>query len=85
MAADAIDTLLAERDAAHAAGRKEALEEAARLVFEGNQHPGFAYDEYGDMVADTSERHAENVLRHALWNAASEIRALQHTGDTPND
>ncbi len=67
MAADAIDTLLAERDAAHAAGRKEALEEAASLI---GPHPNHDQSDWTEYAHDCN-------------NLANRIRALQHTGDTP--
>lgn len=64
---------LADRDAAVGL----VLAEAAELISGDDQHPGFPYDEWGNQIADTSERHAEKVLRHALWNVKTEVMSLR--------
>jgi DNA-binding IclR family transcriptional regulator len=55
------------------------MEAGAEKAFNSDPYarePDKPFDDWGDMRADTPERHAAHVLDHAMWTLANEIRAL---------
>lgn len=79
---DDVRDLTAERGALKA--EVERLKAAATLVIEmaPAAAPDPAFDDWGCMIADTPERHADRVLETEKWEIACILRAaLKEKGD----
>lgn len=76
-----LDRMIAEAEARGAEAEREAI---ATMVYNSDPEappPPEPFDEWGDMTADTSERHAERVSDYENWTLANTIRSRGKSDD----